>query len=76
MVMAWSVDGLGRSLPGARRFPLRASCLRDRPVLAPAGLDTTTPGGKAVFQMMGVFAEFESAMIRERVKSGLERATA
>jgi DNA invertase Pin-like site-specific DNA recombinase len=29
-----------------------------------------------VFQMMGVFAEFESAMIRERVKSGLERATA
>jgi DNA invertase Pin-like site-specific DNA recombinase len=40
------------------------------------GVDTTTPGGKALFQMMGVFAEFERAMIRERVKSGLERAKA
>jgi DNA invertase Pin-like site-specific DNA recombinase len=27
------------------------------------GLDTTTPAGKAMFQMMGVFAEFEGAMI-------------
>ena len=40
------------------------------------GVDTTTPGGKALFQMMGVFAEFERATIRERVKSGLERAKA
>ena len=40
------------------------------------GLDTTTPAGKAMFQMMSVFAEFERAMIRERVKSGLERAKA
>ena len=31
------------------------------------GLDTTTPAGKAMFQMMGVFAEFERSMIRERV---------
>jgi DNA invertase Pin-like site-specific DNA recombinase len=28
------------------------------------GLDTTTPGGKAMFQMMGVFAEFERAIIQ------------
>ena len=40
------------------------------------GLDTTTPAGKAMFQMMGVFAEFERAMIRERAKAGLERARA
>ena len=40
------------------------------------GIDTTTPAGKALFQMLGVFAEFERAMIRERVKSGLERAKA
>jgi DNA invertase Pin-like site-specific DNA recombinase len=38
------------------------------------GLDTTTPGGKAMFQMMGVFAEFERAMIAERVRVGLRRA--
>ncbi|MCH8140762.1 MAG: recombinase family protein, partial [Proteobacteria bacterium] len=40
------------------------------------GVDTTTPGGKALFQMMGVFAEFERAMIRERVNAGLARAKA
>ena len=33
-----------------------------------------TPSGRAMFQMMGVFAEFERAMIRERVMSGLARA--
>jgi len=38
------------------------------------GLDTTTPAGKALFQMMGVFAEFERSMIQERVRAGLRRA--
>ena len=36
-------------------------------------LDTTTPAGRAIFQMPGVFAEFEREMIRERVNSGLDR---
>jgi DNA invertase Pin-like site-specific DNA recombinase len=40
------------------------------------GLDTTTPAGKAMFGMLGVFAEFERAMIQERVRSGLARAKA
>ena len=38
------------------------------------GLDTGTPAGKAMFQMLGVFAEFERGIIVERVKSGLARA--
>ena len=38
------------------------------------GIDTTTPAGKAMFQMCGVFAEFERSMIRERVHAGLRRA--
>ena len=38
------------------------------------GLDTTAPAGKAMFQMMGVFAEFERAIIQERVRAGLARA--
>jgi DNA invertase Pin-like site-specific DNA recombinase len=38
------------------------------------GLDTSTPAGKAMFRMMGVFAEFEREMIVERVKAGLQRA--
>lgn len=37
-------------------------------------LDTRTPGGKARFQMLGVFSEFERGMIQERVKAGLNRA--
>ena len=39
-------------------------------------LDTSTPAGKALLQMSGVFAEFERAMIVERTKAGLERARA
>jgi DNA invertase Pin-like site-specific DNA recombinase len=38
--------------------------------------DTSTPSGRAMFQMLGVFAEFERAMIRERVMAGLARARA
>jgi DNA invertase Pin-like site-specific DNA recombinase len=38
------------------------------------GLDTSTPSGRAMFGMMGVFAEFERSMIQERVKAGLARA--
>jgi DNA invertase Pin-like site-specific DNA recombinase len=43
-------------------------------ILHQQGLDTSTPSGRAMFQMMGVFAEFERAMIRERVLAGLARA--
>jgi hypothetical protein len=45
-------------------------------ILHQQGLDTTTPAGKAMFQMIGVFADFERAMIRERVKAGFERGRA
>jgi DNA invertase Pin-like site-specific DNA recombinase len=38
------------------------------------GIDTTAPSGKAMFQIMGVFAEFERAMSQERVRAGLARA--
>ena len=38
------------------------------------GLDTSTPAGRAMFQMLGVFSEFERAMIQERVRAGLARA--
>jgi DNA invertase Pin-like site-specific DNA recombinase len=40
------------------------------------GLNTSTSSGKAMFQMMGVFAEFERSMIRERVLAGMSRAAA
>jgi len=40
------------------------------------GLDTTTAGCQGNVSMMGVFAEFEPAMIRERVKGGVDHARA
>jgi DNA invertase Pin-like site-specific DNA recombinase len=74
VVMAWSVDRLGRSLQDLVGFLSELHALRIELYLHQQGLDTTTPAGKAMFQMMGVFAEFERAMIVERVKSGLRLA--
>jgi DNA invertase Pin-like site-specific DNA recombinase len=76
MVMAWSVDRLGRSLQDLIGFLSELHPLRIDLMLHQQGLDTTTPAGKAMFQMMGVFAEFERAMIVSRVKAGLDRARA
>src|SRR5262249_9181711 len=76
MVMAWSVDRLGRSLQDLVKFLSEIHALKMDLYLHQQGLDTTTPAGKAMFQMMGVFAEFERAMIQERVRAGLARAKA
>ena len=76
VVMAWSVDRLGRSLSDLVGFLADLHDLNIGLYLKQQGIDTTTPAGKAMFQMCGVFAEFERAMIQERVKSGLERARA
>jgi DNA invertase Pin-like site-specific DNA recombinase len=74
VVMAWSVDRLGRSLQDLVTFLSELHALRIDLFLHKQGIDTTTPAGKAMFQMMGVFAEFERAMIQERVRAGLARA--
>jgi DNA invertase Pin-like site-specific DNA recombinase len=75
-IMAWSVDRLGRSLQDLVKFLSEIHSLKIDLYLHQQGLDTTTPAGKAMFQMMGVFAEFERAMIQERVRAGLARAKA
>jgi DNA invertase Pin-like site-specific DNA recombinase len=74
MVMAWSVDRLGRSLQDLIVFLSEIHALKIDLYLHQQGLDSTTPAGKAMFQMMGVFAEFERAMIQERIRAGLARA--
>lgn len=74
VVAAWSVDRLGRSLQHLVAFLDEIHGKRIDLYLHQQGIDTTTPGGKALFQMCGVFAEFERAMIQERVKAGLARA--
>jgi DNA invertase Pin-like site-specific DNA recombinase len=59
VVMAWSVDRLSRSLQDLVGFLSELHALKIELMLHQQGLDTTTPSGKAMFQMMGVFAEFE-----------------
>jgi len=76
LVMAWSVDRLGRSLQDLVCFLSEIHALGVDLYLHQQGVDTTTPAGKAMFQMMGVFAEFERAMIQERVRAGIRRARA
>jgi DNA invertase Pin-like site-specific DNA recombinase len=76
MLAVWSVDRLGRSLQDlvAMLGELRAAGLGL--YLHQQALDTSTPAGEAMFNMLGVFAQFERAMIRERVSAGLARARA
>ena len=74
IVAAWSVDRLGRSLIDLVGLLQELHSMGMDLYLHQQGINTTTPGGKAMFQMMGVFAEFERGMIVERVKSGMARA--
>ncbi len=76
VVLAWSVDRLGRSLQDLVTFLGDLHAQGVDLYLHQQGVDTTTPGGKALFQMMGVFAEFERAIIRARVCAGLDKARA
>jgi DNA invertase Pin-like site-specific DNA recombinase len=76
LVAAWSVDRLGRSLQDLIMFLSDMNSKGVDLYLHQQGLDTSTPSGKAMFQMLGVFAEFERSMIQARVKAGLERAKA
>ena len=76
IVAAWSVDRLGRSLQDLIGTLAELQALSVDLYLHQQAVDTTTPAGRALFQMMGVFAEFERAMIRERIHAGLARARA
>ncbi len=74
VLMAWSVDRLGRSLQDLVVTLAVLQAARIDLYLKEQSVDTTTPSGRALFQMIGIFAEFERAMIRERVQTGIDRA--
>lgn len=76
MVAAWSVDRLGRSLQDLLAFLGELHALDVGLYLHRQKVDTSTPHGRAMFQMIGVFAEFEREMVRERVKAGMAKARA
>lgn len=74
MIAVWSSDRLGRSLSHLVEV---LQTIRDTGTglyIHTQAVDTTTPAGRAMFGMLGVFAEFEREMIVARVNAGLDRA--
>ena len=76
VIMAWSVDRLGRSLLDLIGFLNEIHAYDIDLFLHQQALDTTGPMGKAMFQIMGVFSELERAFIQARVRAGMARARA
>ena len=76
LLAAWSVDRLGRSLQDLIATLNELHAAGVDLFLHQQALDTTTPAGRAMFGMLGVFSEFERSIIQERVKAGLARAKA
>ena len=76
MVMVWDVSRLGRSLSHLVSLLEEFHAKGVNLYFHQQGIDTTTPAGKAMFGIMGVFSEWERGMIQERVKAGLNRAKA
>ena len=74
LIATWSIDRLGRSLLDLLHFLKDVHPKGLGLYFHKQGLDTTTPSGKMQFQLLGAFAEYERAMIQERVRAGLQRA--
>jgi DNA invertase Pin-like site-specific DNA recombinase len=75
LIATWSICRLGRSLPDLVHF---LEDIRAKGVdlyVHTQGLDTSTPSGAMMFQMLSVFSSYERAMIRERILSGLRRTS-
>src|SRR5262245_11180431 len=71
ILVVWSSDRLGRSLKNLVEV---LETIRDTGCglyIHTQAVDTTTPAGRALFGMLGIFAEFEHEMIRERIKAGM-----
>ena len=72
--MVWKLDRLSRSLKDLINTLDELGHLGIDFISYDNNLDTSTPTGKLVFQIVGSVAEFEKDIIRERVKAGLENA--
>ncbi len=76
MVAIWSIDRLARSTVDLFHIMLD---LRQKSIelyVHKQAIDTSTPSGRMMWQMLGVFAEFERAVIQERIKAGIDNARA
>jgi DNA invertase Pin-like site-specific DNA recombinase len=76
IVAAWAVDRLGRSLPDLVSFLSDIQAKGCDLYLHQQAVDTSTPSGRMLFQMLAVFAEFERALVVSRVKASHARCRA
>jgi DNA invertase Pin-like site-specific DNA recombinase len=74
ILLVWKLDRLSRSLKDLINTLDELGSLGIHFISYDNNLDTTTPTGKLVFQIIGAVAEFEKDIIRERVKAGLDHA--
>ncbi len=75
-VVVWKLDRLSRSLKDVLHIMERIATAGAGFRSLTENIDTTTPAGRMMMQMVGSFAEFERAMIRERTSAGLAAARA
>ena len=75
-VVVWKLDRLSRSLKDVLHIMERIANAGAGFRSITENIDTTTPAGRMMMQMVGAFAEFERAMIRERTSAGLAAARA
>jgi len=76
LLAIWSIDRLARSTADLVNVMMDLQANKVDLYAHQQAIDTSTPSGRMMWQLLGVFAEFERAMIRERVVSGLENAKA
>ena len=74
VLVVWKLDRLSRSLRDVLTIMERLAEAQAGFRSLTEAIDTTTPAGRMMMQMVGSFAEFERAMLRERTKIGLETA--
>lgn len=73
---SYAVDRLGRSLSDLVAFLSDIQARGCDLYLHQQSVDTSTPSGRMLFQMLAVFSEFERELIRGRVRAGVARARA
>jgi DNA invertase Pin-like site-specific DNA recombinase len=76
VVVVWKLDRLSRSLKDTLHIMERIESAGAGFRSLTEAIDTTTAAGRMMMQMVGSFAEFERAMIRERTSAGLAQARA
>ncbi len=74
VLVVWKLDRLSRSLRDVLTIMERLSEAEAGFRSLTEAIDTTTPAGRMMMQMIGAFAEFERAMLRARTKAGLDSA--